>query len=339
MGLSFGAAPEESSVMESFFETVAAHRGGYILRPDLLDLGVSDRQIKDAIRQRLITRLRPGTYAPRGFHELTPEARHRLLSFAVQDKLPSDVVLSHQSAAVIHTGVSYGLDLSTVHVTRRGRRTARPEANVVHHGGVLAEGDVVEVEGRPMVTPARAALETALVAGAEAGLVQTSFVLRNGVESDELHERIAGMARWPGVAKARLSVVWANPRCESVGEVRSLYMFRMGGLPVPRMQVEYVDASGTSVGRVDFDWEEFAHVGEFDGLAKYGRLNPYGGGDLGQAVVDEKRREDRIRALGRGMSRWVWADLHSPASTCRRIRAAMEQSRRLHGPMPATVLT
>lgn len=324
--------------MESFFETLADHRGGYILRPDLLDLGVSDRQIKDALRQKLIVRLRTGTYAPTGHRELSPEAQHRLLAFAVQDKLPSGVVLSHHSAAVIHTGVSHGLDLGTVHVTRRSGTTARSAAGVVHHGGTLPDEDVVEVAGHLLVVPARAALETAVVAGVEAGLVQTTFVLRSGVSPDELHERLEQMARWPGVTKVRLAVVWASPECESVGEARSVYMFRMGGLPVPRMQVEFFGADGTSVGRVDFAWEDYWHIGEFDGLWKYGRLNSYAGTELGQAVVDEKRREDRLRDLGLGMSRWIWADLHSPAATCRRIRAAMEQSRRLYGPPKRTVI-
>jgi len=323
--------------MEPFFQNLAERRGGYILRPDLLDLGVTDRQIKDAIRQRLIVRIRPGTYAPRGHADLSPEERHRLLAFATQDKLPSDVVLSHHSAAVIHTGVSFGLDLSKVHVTRRGRVTARAEASVVHHGGSLPDDDIVEIDGHHVVVPGRAALETAVVAGTEAGLVQTSQVLRHGVTPEELHERLETMVRWPGVARVRLAVAWASPECESVGELRSLYMFRMGGVPIPRMQVEYFDADGFSLGRVDFDWEEFRHCGEFDGLLKYGRLNPYSGDNLGHVIVDEKRREDRIRESGRGMSRWVWSDLHSPRATCQRILAGIEQSRRLYGRAPRTV--
>jgi len=322
-----------------FFETVAQHRGGYILRPDLLDLGVSDREIKAALKQNLIVRLRVGTYAPQSATSLTPEERHRLLAFSVLDKLPSDAVLTHGSAAVVHTGVSYGIDLSHVDVTRPDRHgTARTEANVVHHGGLLPVEDIVEIDGRRVIVPARAALETASVAGTEAGLVQTSYVLRGGVDPDELTERLDRMARWPGIAKVRLSVLWAAPECESVGELRSVYMFRMGRLPIPRIQVEYTDASGVPLGRVDFEWPDYWHCGEFDGLIKYGRLNPYSGANLGQVIVDEKRREDRIRALPRGMSRWVYADFNSPAATCNRIRAAMEQSRRLYGRPTRTIL-
>lgn len=317
--------------METLFDAAAEHRGGYILRSDLLDLGVSDRQIRDAIRQQCITRIRPGTYAPQGFHQLSPEERHRLLAFAVQDKLPSGVVISHHSASVIHTGVSFGLDAETVHVTRRGRGTERTEAHVVHHAGTIADDDIVEVDGHALVRPSRAALETASIAGTEAGLLQTSFILRSGTPLEELQDRLDQMARWPGVANARLAVVWAVPEAESVGEVRSMYMFRMGRMPIPRLQVEHVAVDGSLIGRVDFDWEDFWHTGEFDGLMKYGRLNPYGGTDLGQVLVDEKRREDRIRESGRGMSRWTWSDLHSPAATCRRLRADLERSRRLYG--------
>lgn len=324
--------------MEPFFDSVAAHRGGYILRPDLLDLGVTDSEIKSALQQGLIIRLRAGTYAPQTHAGLTAEEKYRLMAFAVQDKLPSDVVLSHYSASVIHTNVAYGMDLRAVHVTRLGKSTARAEAGIVHHGGKLDDVDVMESAGHRLVVPARAALESAALAGVEAGLIQISYVLRQGVEADDLAERLAQMARWPGIAKVRLSLVWASPDIESVGEGRSLYMFRVGGLPIPRLQVQLQDGQGRDIGRVDFEWEDFWHCGEFDGLVKYGRLNPYSGDRLGQVIVDEKLREDRIRALPRGMSRWVYADFNSPVATCRQIGAAMEQSRRLYGRPARTVI-
>lgn len=324
--------------MDDFFASVAAHRGGYILRADLLDLGVTDSQIKAARRAGDLVRLRVGTYAPRGHADLSEAERYRLLCFAVQDKLPSDVVLSHHSASVIHSGVAYGFDLTKVHVTRLGTTTARAEAGIVHHGGLLPESDVVEVGGHRLVVPARAALESASLAGVEAGMVQMSGMLRQGLDREELAERLARMAHWPGIAKVRLSVLWSEPEFESPGEVRSMYAFRMGGLPIPRLQVELFDREGCSVARVDFDWEDFWHCGEFDGLFKYGRLNPYSSGDLGQSIVDEKIREDGVRALPRGMSRWIWADFNSPAALCARLRAAMEQSRRLYGRPARTVI-
>ena len=69
-------------------------------------------------------------------------------------------------------------------------------------------------------------------------------------------------------------------------------------------------ASGGVVGRTDFAWEEQRVVGEFDGRIKYGRLlRP--GQDPGDAVFEEKRREDAIRDEGWGVVRWVWSDLRA----------------------------
>ncbi|SKB03334.1 type IV toxin-antitoxin system AbiEi family antitoxin domain-containing protein [Aeromicrobium choanae] len=319
-------------------DSIASLRGGYILRPDLLDLGYKDRHIRQALDAGTLVRLRVGTYAPQSHQKLRAEEKYRLLCFAVLDKLPSGVVLSHQSAAAIHTGVTWGFDLETVHVTRLDGRSQRPESGVIHHAGALSESDVARVEGRPVVVPARAALEAASMAGTEAGMIQTSLVLRAGVDAGELHERLEAMRRWPGFNAVRLSVLWAAPACESVGEIRSVCMFRRGNLPIPRMQVTFFSADGREIARVDFDWEDFHHCGEFDGLEKYGRLNPHAASMPGQVLVDEKLREDSVRELSRGMSRWIWRDLHTPTATCRRIAAAMEQSRRRYGPPPRTII-
>ena len=317
--------------MNSEFDQIALARGGYILRPDLLDLGYSDRQIRQALRAGLIVRLRVGTYAPQSHTLLTPEDRYRLLCYSVLDKLPSGVVLSHESAAAIHTGVAWGFDTRVVHVTRLDGNGQRSESGVNHHSGYLPESDIMQIDGRPIIVAGRAALESTSSAGTEAGMIQTSLVIRGGVNSDELHDRLSRMRRWPGFNAVRLATLWAAPECESVGEIRSVHMFRRTGLPIPRMQVEFRNPHKRSTARVDFDWPDFHHCGEFDGLIKYGRLNPYSTSMAGQILVEEKLREDSIREIPRGMSRWIYQDLRTPELTTRRIRAAMEQSRRLFG--------
>jgi hypothetical protein len=56
-------------------------------------------------------------------------------------------------------------------------------------------------------------------------------------------------------------------------------------------------------------------LGEFDGRVKYGRLLKQGQ-EPGDAVFEEKRREDRLREVtGWGMARLVWGDLSHPAET------------------------
>lgn len=49
-------------------------------------------------------------------------------------------------------------------------------------------------------------------------------------------------------------------------------------------------------------------VGEFDGREKYGRaVRP--GDDVREVLWREKRREDRIRATGLAVVRWVWSEI------------------------------
>ncbi len=106
--------------------------------------------------------------------------------------------------------------------------------------------------------------------------------------------------------------------------------FSTHAIPLPVPQHEIRDASGRLVGRSDFWWELFHHVGEFDGLVKYGRLNPYDT-DVGRVLVDEKRREDAFRGLGHGVSRWTWSELEPrrSATTAGRIKADLDRSRRI----------
>lgn len=70
---------------------------------------------------------------------------------------------------------------------------------------------------------------------------------------------------------------------------------------------------GGLAGRTDFEWPEERLCGEFDGLAKYRRVEYLQGRTPSEAVIDEKRREDRIRATGRGVIRWTWTEISSPA--------------------------
>ncbi|MFW5472639.1 hypothetical protein ACOCJ5_04955 [Knoellia sp. CPCC 206450] len=131
---------------------------------------------------------------------------------------------------------------------------------------------------------------------------------------DLLHE-VAGLE--PGArgrARAQLAVDLADSRSMSVGESLSrVQMFRLN-LPRPRLQVRVEDAAGL-VGYCDFGWEGV--MGEFDGRKKYGLV---AGMDLREAervLWREKQREDRIRARGRRMARWVWADAVRPQQMAR----------------------
>ena len=112
---------------------------------------------------------------------------------------------------------------------------------------------------------------------------------------------------------------FADGRSESVGESRSRVILDRWKLAPSALQFEVRSADGGLVGRTDFAWEEQRLLGEFDGRVKYGRLlRP--GQEPGDAVFEEKRREDAVRDEGWGVVRWVWSDLARPDRLAARVR-------------------
>ena len=82
------------------------------------------------------------------------------------------------------------------------------------------------------------------------------------------------------------------------------------GFERPEQQVELADAHRRMF--VDCLWREAGIVGECDGLTKYLRADRGDGRDAARAVMEEKRREDRLRAMGWRVVRWSTATLREP---------------------------
>jgi hypothetical protein len=92
------------------------------------------------------------------------------------------------------------------------------------------------------------------------------------------------------------------------------------------LQLEIRAQDGALVARSDFAWEAERLVGEFDGRIKYGRLlRP--GQDPGDAVFEEKRREDAIRDEDWGVVRWV-GPTAAPDRLAARVRGARTSAAR-----------
>ena len=127
--------------------------------------------------------------------------------------------------------------------------------------------------------------------------------------------------------RVRIAIELADSAAGSAGESYSRGLIHAAGFAPPALQYELRDPTGR-VGYSDFYWAGSRTVGEFDGIAKYQKPEFLKGRTPGQAVVDEKMREDRIRATGRNVVRWVWADLWSPGELERKLSAAGVPRRR-----------
>jgi len=166
-----------------------------------------------------------------------------------------------------------------------------------------------------------AIVQSAAFAGITAGVAAADAALSTGQVTRKDLEVALRIARLgPGRADARTAVELADGLAESPGESWARVLFVSLGLPTVELQTEIRDARGKFVGRVDFLFRTHRTVVEFDGLVKYG------GADGRQALIDEKRREDALRALGYQVVRLTWRDRYHPALVDRLVKEGFSRN-------------
>ncbi|MEU4289404.1 type IV toxin-antitoxin system AbiEi family antitoxin domain-containing protein [Kribbella sp. NPDC026596] len=297
-----------------------AARRGWFTRADAVESGYSDSELRRRLRAGQWSRLSRDVYVePATWPADEPSwdrARrlHLLRTRAVVDRMGAGVVVSHQSAVLLHGLPTWGLDLTKVHLTKPLGRT-RSDAVAEVHRSRFDPGEITVVDGLRVVTPARAITETACASSYEVGVVLGDAALHQRLVSVEALAAMADRhAYWSGSPAARAAARFADGLSESVGESRLRVLMANHGLPAPILQAEIRDEGGRLIGRVDFLLCGRLIV-EFDGAVKYGE-------DAGGAVLAEKWREDRLRACGYRVIRISWADLDQPQVTADRIRRA-----------------
>lgn len=270
---------------------------------------------------KVLESVRRGVYALREpYRALDDEQRHRVDAKACLLVLKQPATLSHETAAVWGEQPLLRPDLDRLHVTRPELKASRTEAGVHHHPGALPTAHLREVDGVRITSAARTAVDVARTSPFPQGLAAVDSALRAGTPADEIKEVLVFCRAWAGARGASRAVAAGDGRADNPGESLSRAVLIEGGLTPTGLQVPIVDADGF-VGYADFGWYPLMVLGEFDGKGKYG--------DAAQAVEllwQEKRREDRLRALGYEVVRWTWADLMQPARLTARVRGAMARA-------------
>ena len=279
---------------------------GLIRRGTAKTAAFSDNELCAAVDRGQLIRLVPGVLVPRTAQfdgHAGAQALHRLTSIAVvTSELSGDTphVLSHASAATMHGLRMLKPNLSHVHMTT-GRasggsiRSLRPL-----HGAPLSDDEVTEVDGIRVTSIERTAVDVASSGDFAQALTVLEAALALGADRAKMSE-ILGSRRRRGAQHARRALPLANGLSQSVGESWSSAQMYEADLPVPRQQHRFVCPSGTY--ETDFDWDGKL-IGEFDGLAKYGRLLREG-----ESPEDAVVREDELRGLDTMVVRWIWATL------------------------------
>lgn len=274
-----------------------------IFRAQALSDGISDERLRTAVSRRELVRVRNGAYVPTAvFGDLYAEEKHRVAALAAIPRLHQDSVLSHISAAVFHGLPLWRTDIARVHVTRPGI-TTRATTRVRFFGQPLEPDDIESIRGVRVTSLDRTLVDVVRTLPFEQAVVVGDAALRKGAQVP------ATLDRRRGNEQARLTLAFLNGRSESPGESRSRVLMDRKSIVKPLLQVTILDHHGRFIARVDFCWPEFGVIGEFDGMLKY-KANK--GEDSSEVVALEKRREDKLRAAGWNVVRWVWDDLDEP---------------------------
>ncbi len=296
-----------------------------VLRPQALAAGLVDDEIRRRRRRGEWSILQRGAYL---VGPLPPDRRQRLLVAvrASRAGLRVPAVVSHGSAAALHGLPLWGVPLHQVHVTRQPPARSGDERRLRSHVARLGPDDVVLVGTTPVTSVARTVVDLARSLPFAPALVVADAALASGSTTAELLTTVLDAGTGTrGTRSARRVIAAADGRSESVGESRSQALMIEAGLLLPDLQVEVRGAHRRLIGRCDVGWRDRRLLGEFDGRVKYGRLlRP--GQEPGDAVFEEKRREDALRDQGWGMVRWVWAELAAPSTLVARWERALERA-------------
>ncbi len=243
------------------------------------------------------------------------DERYRAVVKASAAFSEGDQVYSHVSAAALWRLPWIGPWPERAHVTVPASIGGRSQQMFVRHTTGVPSKSIV-VDGIAATTLARTAVDIARTQSFACAVTVLDAALRRAahprlgcpvqnVDHDDLLAELCGVPQNQGVAKALRAIGFADGRADRPGESMSRVSMRVARLPDPELQVSLVGASGKKW-TVDFVWRDIGLIGEFDGEVKYTSEEFLRGRSPAEAVIDEKSREDDLRAAGYGMSRWGW---------------------------------
>ncbi|WP_309068215.1 hypothetical protein [Microbacterium sp.] len=316
--------------------TTAELASALLTRGDLERSGERGPTIARAVREGRLRRVRQGRYVPTDLWEmLSPEQRHLLEVVAAElDKQDGDLVASHASSAVLWGLPLYRHAPTRVHGIARIDHRASSTATVLRHTDELPDEDITVRDGIRCTTLSRTAFDLARTLPIEAAVAAVDAAMRiaavRGQTLDplraerwraELGARVVAAKGTRGLRQAKDVIAFMDGRAQLPGEsVSRLHLRRLGFAP-PRLQVPMIGPDGTTVW-IDFGLDDIPAWGEFDGTSKY--LDPAlrRGHTVEEALLEEKRREDYLRArTARPFLRWGSAHIGTTEAFARQLRS------------------
>lgn len=294
-----------------------------IRRQNVIDLGVDDRTLRRSVLSGRMVRVVPGAFVKAElWGELKPHEQHRLKVLATARRMRSEVVFSHHAAAAL-----WGIRMlrnwpKTVDVTLERASGGRSDGLLRRHCRGFDGIEVTRLDGLLVTTPAQTIVDLALRFPFQDAVVAMDSALHHKrkpvalATHDEVLQRVLASEGTRGWRRALVAANFATHLSDSPEESHSRVQIHLLGFPAPELQREFHDSQGF-VAQTDFYWQEFDHVGESDGRSKYTDPALRNGRTGEEVMIAERNRENRLRRLVKGLSRWEPADLYPAAKLFR----------------------
>lgn len=304
---------------------------------ELHELDLDSRPFRRAVKRGDAVRIHRGAYmAASVWRSLDRHEQYRHQVIAATGASRTHPVLSHRSAAVVWGVPLIGPLPRLVDVLATEAAGTRTEGSFRRHATRFVESDIEVVEGIAITSLRRTIVDLALTLPFPAAVAALDWAIRPGtpdspkphVTLDDLFDAIVALQVTRGGRRVSRAIEFGDGLSASPGESISRAVIHELGFPAPVLQKRFDDRHGL-IGFTDFWWPEFRLIGEFDGLAKYTRDQYRHGLSINDIVMAEKKREDRLRALGPSVARWLWVDAMVPRSLFAVLReAGLPSSRR-----------
>lgn len=263
-----------------------------------------------------LTRIARGLYvATDQWKSLRPWERHAVLAHAVGSRGGGEIVLTHESAALI-LGLSIlgPLPAKAQVVVERG--SGGPHGGEVDTRTTTSWAEPIRVGNVWVTPPARTVVDLAATQSFESALIAADSALRQGlVTPEELAVEVERAAGRPGIRRIRAVIERADGNSGAASESLSRARMYQLGARIPILQKRFTIGGVTYY--VDFYWEDEDAIGECDGALKYKRAD---GSANPEAFLAEKRREDSLRGQVRAFKRWGWDDAYHVSGLERVLR-------------------
>ncbi|MDK3255512.1 type IV toxin-antitoxin system AbiEi family antitoxin domain-containing protein [Blastococcus capsensis] len=282
--------------MHPLLKAAAERRLGLFTASDARHAGYGHPEIRHLLSSGQWQRVRRGVYITADDLGRADERgrRHQLECLAVLLALDRPTaVLSHATAARLWGFPRARSTPPTVRLTD-------PQHNRTGRGFRMTRAPLDDAEIRRsgpfrLTSAARTLVDCAREWPLEdAVIAMDAALLARRVSPEQLRDAVARVLDWPGARRANRALLLADGRAESPLETRGRLRIVGAGLPRPELQVE-IRSSGRLVAVVDAWFDGPAVAVEFDGQVKY--TDPWRERDPDRVLWEEKRREDRLRAL------------------------------------------